>query len=335
MKKILIFGATGSVGVYTSLTLKEKGYDVVAIGHRRNDNDFFKKYDIPYYPVDIKDVATFEKLPKKFDQVIHFAGAMPARMRGYDPYAYVQSIVIGTLNILEYMRINGCSKIIFSQSIADILYKFGSLSPISDDVERRFPLNTDHSVYSISKNAAVNLIEHYSAAYDFDRFILRLPTIYVYQPNPFYYVDGKEKWMGYRYIINQAIKGETLEIWGDPSSAKEMVYVKDFVQLVEKCVEANHKGGIYNVGCGRPIAIAEQIKIIADVFQREKKSDIVFCPQKPSSPQFVLDISKARRELGYEPQYDFRSMMEDFKRDMEIEPFAQLWGRASDYVIDK
>lgn len=65
----------------------------------------------------------------------------------------------------------------FAQSIADILYKFGTTEPIDDDVERKFPLATDHSVYSICKNTVVNLIEHYHAQYGFQRFIVRLPTI--------------------------------------------------------------------------------------------------------------------------------------------------------------
>ena len=48
MGKIVIFGATGTVGVYTSLKLKEDGYDVVAVGRRKSDNGFFADYGIPY-----------------------------------------------------------------------------------------------------------------------------------------------------------------------------------------------------------------------------------------------------------------------------------------------
>lgn len=54
MGKVVILGATGSIGVYTALTLKNEGYDVIAVGHRKSDNDFFGDYDIPYFAVDIK-----------------------------------------------------------------------------------------------------------------------------------------------------------------------------------------------------------------------------------------------------------------------------------------
>lgn len=330
-KKVIIFGATGSVGVHTSLYLKEKGYDVVAIGHRASDNGFFRRFGINYYSVDIKDSSTFDAIEGSFDTVIHFAGAMPARMKGYYPHEYVNSIVNGTLNVLEFMQKRGCTKIIFSQSIADILYKFGSTTPIGDDVERKFPINSDHSVYSISKNAAVGLIEHYHAKFGFQRFILRLPTIYVYHPNPFYYVNGEKKMMGYRYLIERAIKGDTLEIWGNPKSIKEMVYVRDFAQLVWRCAESKMDGGVYNVGCGNPVSIEYQIRTIAAVFNGEKKSKIVYKPDLPSSPQFVLDITKAQRELGYQPEYGFERMMRDFKKESEEEPFRDLWGSRCDF----
>lgn len=333
MKKILVIGATGSCGAYTTVDLKAKGYDVVAVAHRPSDNGFFEEKGIPYYSIDLKDKSSFEQLPKDIDVVLHFAGAMPARMKGYNPYEYVDSIITGTLNVLEWMREIGCKKIVFAQSIADILYKFGTTEPIDDDVERKFPLATDHSVYSICKNTAVNLIEHYHAQYGFQRFIVRLPTIYVYQPNPFYNVDGEKRWIGYRYIIDQAIKGNTLEVWGNPDSTKEMVYIGDFVNMMECCIKAEHDGGVYNMCCGHPVSIEYQIKKIAEIFNGDKKSDIVYKPKKPSSPQFVLSIEKSRRELGYEPKYDFETMMKCFKHDMETEPMAKIWGKKEDYYM--
>lgn len=325
-QRIIIFGATGGVGAHTALHLKQLGNDVIAVGKRESDNGFFADHDIPYMSCDITDKSSFDKLPKDIDAVVHFAGAMPARMKGYDPYAYVHTIVEGTLNILEYMRKAGIPKIVFSQSIADIVYKFGTTTPIDDDTERKFPLATDHSVYSICKNTAVNLIEHYHAQYGIKRFILRLPTIYVYHPNPYFYVDGEQKWLGYRLLIDKAMKGEPIEIWGDPQAKKEMVYVGDFVQLVEKCVESPLEGGIYNVGCGMPISIEEQIKLMVDVFGTDKKSTITYAPKKKGSPQFVLSIEKAKNELGYKPAYDFKKLLEAFKHEMETVPFAKLWG---------
>ena len=331
MKKVLVFGATGSCGPHTVVALKKAGNEVVAVGHRPSDNGFFADYGIPYYSVDLKDKATFSALPTDIDVVLHFAGAMPARMQGYNPYEYIDTIVTGTLNVLEWMRAINCHKIVFTQSISDVSYKFGTLEPIDDDSERKFPLATDHSIYSICKNTAVNLIEHYHARYGFSRFIIRLPTIYLYRPKSFINVDGKKKYVGFRYIIDQAIKGNPLEVWGNPKSTKEMVYIGDFVNMMECCVNAVNEGGIYNLGCGHPISIENQIKEIAEIFNGSKKSAIIYRPDKPSSPQFVLSIEKARKELGYEPKYNFVKFLKSFKYEMETEPMAKIWGRKEDF----
>jgi len=333
MPAIVIFGATGSVGVYTALHLKEIGYDVFAVGKRKSDNGFFSEHGINYLSVDISDKNAFDKLPQEnVAQVLHFAGAMPARMKGYDPYAYIDSIVSGTLNVLEYIRRVKAKKIIFTQSISDILYLFGNQDPISSDAERKFPLTGDHSVYSISKNTAVNLIEHYFHQYGINRFILRLPTIYTYHPNPYYYVNGVKKWMGYRYLIDRAIKGEPIEIWGNPASMKEIVYVKDFVNIVEKCVKSDLEGGIYNVGLGKGVTLEEQIRTMIDIFcDKSNVSEVIYRPEKPDSPQFILDASKTINELHFEPKYDYRSYLMDFKKEMETEPFKKLWGSKKEY----
>mgnify|MGYP002650159613 CR=1 FL=1 len=93
MKKVMIIGATGSCGSYTALGLQERGYNVVAVAHRPDDNGFFEEKGIPYFSIDLKDKTTFEQLPKDIDVVLHFAGAMPAKMKGYNPYEYVDSII--------------------------------------------------------------------------------------------------------------------------------------------------------------------------------------------------------------------------------------------------
>ena len=62
------------------------------------------------------------------------------------------------------------------------------------------------------------------------------------------------------------------------------------------------------------------------------KSDIIYKPEKPSSPQFVLSIEKARKELGYEPKYDFVKLLKGFKHDMETEPMAKIWGKKEDFL---
>ena len=333
MSKIVIFGATGTVGVYTALHLKKMGCDVIAVGRRTTDNNFFSDYNIPYYSVNIVNKGEFNKLPQTgVDIVIHYAGAMPARMKGYNPQEYIDTIVTGTLNVLDYTQKAGAQKIVFTQSISDCFWMVKDATPIPADIWRKFPPNNDHSIYVIAKNAAVDLIEHYHYKYGIARFILRLPTIYLYHPNPFYYVNGEKREMFYRQFIDKAIEGAPIDVWGDASKVKEIVYVKDFVQIVECCVKATIEGGFYNVGEEECVSLDEQIKGIVDIFGKEgNKSPIRYLPDMPDPSEFVFDISKTKEELGYKPAYDYRTALKDMKKEMEINPFEKLWGREEDY----
>ena len=201
-KSVVVFGATGTVGAYACLYLMEQDYRVTAVGHRKDDNGFFADYGITYYSADISRKEDFEKLPSDgFDAVVNLAGMLPARMKGYCPQKYIDINVTGCLNVLDYSVSVGCKRFVYSQSISDVAYLCGNKTPIPSDADSRFPLNNDHSVYSITKNAASSLIEHYSAKYGFKFFILRFPNIYLYHPNPKYFVDGVEKWQGYRLSL--------------------------------------------------------------------------------------------------------------------------------------
>ena len=253
-------------------------------------------------------------------------------MNGYKPDLYITSIIQGTLNVLEYTRKIKADRIVFPQSLFDVSYLFGSKTPIPADAQRKAPLTGDHSMYVIAKNAAVDIINHYHEAFGIKRFILRLSRVYMYDPNPYTFTDGKKAMISDRFFIYQAMKGENIEIWGDPNRMLETCCIKDFLQIVEKTLEANHDGGLYNIGSGGS-TLDERIKGIIEVFcPKDKISQITYCPEKRSSQQFLLDISKTMQELGYRPKYKWKDYLYDFKKEMEEQPFGKLWGYEKDYI---
>jgi UDP-glucose 4-epimerase len=332
-KKVIVFGATGTLGANIATHLHRLAYEVVAVGHRKSDNDFFADFGIPYFSVDITKANDFDKLPnQEYYAVVHFAGALPASMKGYDATLYISSIIQGTYNVLEFARKIKADRFVFPQSLFDISYLFGSKTPIPADSLRKAPLDGDHAMYVIAKNTAVDMIEHYYKMYGLKRFIFRLSRIYLYHPNPYTYTDGEKVMISDRYLIYRAMKGEKIEIWGDPNRLLETICMKDFLQIIEKSLVAQVDGGIYNVGSGGS-TLKERIEAIVEVFSPEnKKSEIVYCPEKRSAQQFVLDITKTCGELGYVPQYSWRDFLIDFKEDMHTQPFAKLWGREEDYI---
>lgn len=330
--KIVVFGATGGIGAYTLLHLLDQSkYELVAVGHRKSDNGFFEEKGIPYYSVDIADYKTFDCLPKDdVYAVVNMAGVLPAIK--YDPRLFVSSFTMGQLNVLEYMREVGCKKIIFAQTPADLWYLQNTTEPMSADAQRSFPPSTDHSIYTIAKNAAIDITEYYKNTFGIQWYALRFFNVYMYNPNPFYHVDGVKRWISFRLIIEKAKKGEDIEVWGDPTRSKEMVYVKDVAQLISQCIEDKEHGGIYNVGSLHQVTLEEQIDGIIEVFTEDKKSKKRYRPDKPDALFNHLDISKTIKELGYAPMYSYKDWLEDFKEEERINRFVQLWGATNDYI---
>ncbi len=336
MKTIVVFGATGNLGAYISVKLKEDGYNVIAVGGRKSDNGFFQSKGMTYYSVNIKKPEEFDKIQVgDVYAVAHFAGSLPSRY-AYDPCDLIESITVGTLNVLEFMRKHQCKKIVFPQTPYDLAAYFPQFKnggKLEADLPRSFPLTGDHATYTIAKNAAVDLIEHYHATYGISRFILRFFTIYQYHPNAYHFADFKKRMMPYRMLMDRASKSLPIEVWGNPSIKKEMVYIKDLTQLVSNCMASDLEGGTYNVGNGWQVSLEEQIQGIIDVFSpKDNPSKKIYCPEKPDPLQNAFDISKTVRELNFHPKYSYVESLKDFKHEMETEPFAQLWGRKEDYV---
>lgn len=335
MKNVIVFGATGTVGAYTCVYLAEHSYNVIAVGGRNTDNGFFADYGIEYYSVDIRNKQDFNKLPTHdIYAVVNLAGSLPARMEGYQPQRYIDINVTGALNIFEYCANANVKRVIYSQSISDVARLCGTPAPISSDAPTSFPLNNDHSVYSITKNAAVSLLEHYSAKCGFRYYVLRFPNIYLYHPNPYYYVDGEKRWQGYRLMIHKAIHGEPLSIWGNPKKVRDIVYVKDCCQIIEKCISVEEApNGTYNVGTGIGVTMEDQVKGIVRVFSpKDNPSVISYDASKPDAVEYVFDMSKVVKNLGYSPKYNYLAYLEDFREELRLQRFEKLWGRD---LIDK
>ena len=334
MKKIVIFGATGNLGAYIAVHMKEQGYDIIGVGHRKNDNNFFSDHGMSYYSVDIKDPKSFKVLPSEgIYAVAHFASSLPSRY-SFDPIDLFESITIGTLNVLNWMREVNCKKIVFPQTPSDMAKYHNKGELIPNDDTRHFPLTGDHAVYTIAKNAAVDLMEHYRAEFDIKFFALRFFTIYQYHPNPYHFADYKRRLMPFRMLMDRASKSLPIEIWGNCKKAKEMVYIKDFVRLVQACIESDKEGGCYNCGNGWQVSLEDQIKGIIEVFSPEDNpSKIYYCPEKPDPLQNAFDMSKTFMDFpSYRPIYSYLDQLIDFKKEMALEPMAQLWGVKEDYT---
>lgn len=326
MKTVMVIGATGTLGTYLVDELHEKGYSVWAIGARNVNEDYYRRRGMQCASVDIVNRIDFDKLPTHgIDAVIQIAGAMPSRMVGYKPETYLRVNILGTLNVLDFCVRTKVKSYLFTQSHSDVAYLWNTGKHIRPDAVRRPVYVGDHAVYSISKNTAVDLAEHFNQQFGLNTFIFRLPTVYSYRPISDMYVNGNKVPIGYRQLIKKAINSETVEIWGDPRRGKDIVYVKDFTQILIKAIESDKNRGFYNVATGTCTTLDEQIRGIVEVFSpRDRPSKIVYKPEKTSQNSYFYDIENARTELGYEPEFHYIKMLHDIRKEMNGNRFDHL-----------
>ena len=329
MKKIIIFGATGNIGAYFTDYCKEhldeKEYEVIAVGRKRTE--FFEKQGIQYINVDLCKAEDFERLPKEdVYAVVNLAGLLPAYMKVYDPFAYVETNINGALRVLEYARKNHADRALYTQTWSEQGGYWGKKEVLSPDLPRKLIYTGDHAFYAITKTMIVETMEHYKQEYGLKNFVFRLPNVYLYHPEKYYYVDCVKKPIGYRYMIERATKGEPIEMWGNPDAFKDILYVKDLCQMMYKALFAEKDGGTYNAGTGIKTTLREQIEGMIEVFSpKNHKSEIIEKPDGAGFTSFVMDIRNAEEDLGYKPQYTYLKYLEDYKKERELGRFNELW----------
>jgi UDP-glucose 4-epimerase len=331
MKKVIIFGATGNVGSYVtkyaSEFFKDSEYQVIASGRR--NTDVFNQFGVEFVQVDMMNKEDFDRLPQEdVYAVILLAATIPSYMSDYSGEAYLRTNIMGTYNMLEYCRKVKADRIMFSQTVFDVsLYSQADPNYVIKPYDApNFSYTGDHAMYVISKNTAIEMLKHYFEEYGLKYFVFRFPTIYEYSTFKYYYPNGVKTMRPLYRQIERAKNSEPLELWGDPNYAKDMVHVYDCAQMICKAVIANRDHGIYNVGTGIPVTLEEQCQAIIDVFSpKDKPSTIEYHPGK-SGGGFLMDITNAKEELGYEPVYDVHKLFEDYKYEEQFDRFKSLRG---------
>lgn len=330
MKNAVVFGATGQLGCYSALALKDSGYNVYAVGRRESDNGFFATKGIVYIGgVTLENRETIKKLPKKnIDVVVNMAGTMPAHAdRNMMPY--VQSIVVGIVNVTDWMKEVNCKRIIFNTTPSDTAEYWGTDIPIDDDVVRSFPKNgNDHAVYAICKRAACDILEHLQICGDVEPCVFRHFMVYGWHPVATYFLEGQEKILPWRSMIRKCIHNETLEIYGDPTRKKELLYIKDFARAVV-IAAGNNACGIFNLPGYKPYSLDEMIDGIMNSFAIDRTNK-KYRPDMPDTPQILLSHEKSKRLLGWEPIWTWNDACDDMKKELVENPIELLWGKIDD-----
>lgn len=312
-KNILVIGASGSLGSGICSELRNK-YSI----YGTYCNNKIEKENITYLKLDITKKESFNSIKEKFfDTVVLIAGAMPATMEGYDPERYIDVNIYGTLNVLEFCRKNNVKKIIYIMTFSDRYEYFYSGIPIPADGKVSLNYTGDHSIYSISKVTACELIEHYHQQYELQTIIFRIPTVYCYDDKINYYVDGELCTKAYIKMIKNVIHDKKIEIWGNKENSKDMPYIKDFAELISLAIENNNAQGIYNAGTSDPISLEDFANAIIKVFGNNNHIEKIYKETEISQPNFTFDMKKTFETFSYKPKYKIEDILEDIKKNIK------------------
>lgn len=329
---VIVIGATGFIGLYTVEKLISDGYEVIGTGRNEKLAGMVTGMGAKYISLDITNPTDFDKLPTTDVQgVILLAGLLPANVNvdiDSDENAadYIRTNVIGTINVLEYCRKNKIKKVISTSSYADVANAWKKGVALKETEPRNFKYTGDHAVYVISKNAANDVMEYYNQQHGMQCASFRLPPVYGVGPHSEIYVNGKYYKTGIQTFIEKAEKGETIEIWGDPHISRDIIYVKDVARAFVLALRSNRTSGLYNMTSSTELELEEQIKITVDIFSGEKKSELIYRPDKKNNtPSFLFDMTKAKEDFGFVPEYvSYRDMMLDYKKELESHRWDQL-----------
>lgn len=325
---VIVFGAGGFIGTYLVDRLIEEGFDVLATDISQLGEIYYKGQGVRFIRLDITREKDFDGLPQRgVEAVVNLACLQPANVseEEYSPIKYIETNVIGTLNILEFCRRSGVHKVICFNSHRAVEGLWGAGKPIREEA-RAIRYTGEYAMYVISESASADCVEHYHQEYGLQGIIFRLPPVYGYGPHTEIFKSGKPIKTGFQIFIENATAGKPLEVWGDPRKGRDIIYVKDVVSAIILALKSKDAAGLYNIASGRLLSLQEEAEGIIRVFSpADHPSEITYRPEKPNSIEpFLYDISKAKRDLGWSPKYSFEEMLLDYKREMGSRRFEFL-----------
>ena len=313
--KVLVTGAAGFIGFHVSQRLLERGDTVVGLD---NLNDYYdpslkeSRLDVirgnsafSFVRMDLEDADGLMGLfaAEGFDRVVHLAAQAGVRYSIENPRAYIDSNIVGTLNVLEGCRHHPVEHLVYASSSS--VYGSNTAMPFSvhDNVDH--PL----SLYAASKKANELMAHTYSNLYDIPTTGLRFFTVY----GPYGRPD-----MALFYFTKSILAGEPIDVFNYGKHRRDFTYIDDIVEGILRTLDhiatpapewdsGNPDPGtssapyrIYNIGNSKPVELMHYIHVIEECLG--KKAEMNLLPLQPGDvPDTYADVQALVTDTGYQP----------------------------------
>jgi nucleoside-diphosphate-sugar epimerase len=304
MANYLVTGAAGFIGARTSEFLIKEGHTVAGVD---NLNDAYdprvKAYRLKrlealpgftFHKLDISQKSIIDQFKAdQFEGVINLAARAGVRASVKDPWAYVESNTIGTLNMLELCRATGTNKFIVASTSS--IYGEDPPYPTPETAASSEPLQP----YAASKKGAEAMAHAYHHLYGIDVSVVRFFTVYGPAGRPDLSIFRFVQWIS---------EGRPVRVNGDGEQSRGFTYIDDIARGVIAALKPlGHE--IINLGGHEVITINNLIKLIEDVVG--KKGIVEYGPPDLADMRSNwADVTKAGELLGWEPQFDMRAGIE-------------------------
>lgn len=295
----LVTGAAGFIGSnlcesILKLGFKVKALDDLSTGLQKNVDDFKDNPNYIFIKGDIKELETCKNACHEVDYVLHQAAWGSVPRSAEMPLFYANNNIIGTVNMLEAATKAGVKKFVYASSSS--VYGDEEHLPKIEGIEGNLL-----SPYAVTKRVAEEYAKQYTKYYNLDTYGLRYFNVFGRRQDPHgAYAAVIPK------FLKQLLKDETPTINGDGKQSRDFTYIDNVIQAnLKACLAPSSAAGeAFNIAYGGREYLLDIYygltkalgKNIEPKFGPDRKGDI-----KHSN----ADISKARRLLGYEPEYSF------------------------------
>jgi UDP-glucose 4-epimerase len=289
--KYLVTGGAGFIGSHLCERLLEKG-EVVCLDNfdpyyspqakRKNIEPLIKHPDFELVEGNILDRELLSRLFADVDYVFHNAAQAGVRASVENPLKTHEVNATGTLNLLEAAADSGVRKVINASSSS--VYGKVSYLPFDEDHP-----NVPVSPYGASKLVAEHYCRVFSELHGLETVSLRYFTVFGPRMRPDLAIN---------IFTGKALNNEPIEVFGDGEKTRDFTFIDNIIDANLRAIERG--SGVYNIGGGERISINELAKRIVAIVGSESKiiySDSV----KGDAEHTWSDVSKARRDIGYEP----------------------------------
>ncbi len=312
---LLVTGGAGFIGSnFVLSTIEATGEAVVNLdkltyaGNLRNLDALRGKARHVFVQGDICDRALIKRLLEQHKPraVVHFAAESHVDRSIAGPADFVQTNVVGTFCLLEeakeYWKKAGDAFRFLHVSTDEV---YGSLGPDDQPFTASTPF-APNSPYAASKAAADHMVRAYHHTYG-------LPTLTTNCSNNYGPYQFPEKLIP--LMIQQALAGKPLPVYGDGQNVRDWLYVLDHCEAVRTVLERGRAGETYNLGGKserRNLDLVQELCRSLDELQPRKQGRyaelISFVKDRPGHDRrYAIDASKIRRELGWQPAESFES----------------------------